>query len=83
MKEQHSLIEFKLAKSTSLKRNLQRQLPIYQEANETRTSVTVVISYTDTDTKKAQKILTELGLASIFRGSAVFGRDGGGALVRV
>ena len=81
MNKQHSLIEFKLAKSTSLKRNLQRQLPIYRETNETRTSVTVVLSYTDT--KKAQKILTELGLASIFRGSAVFGCDGGGALVRV
>jgi hypothetical protein len=59
-----SLIEFKLAKSTSLKRNLQRQLPIYEEANETRTSVTVIISYTDADEKKVNTVLTELGLAA-------------------
>lgn len=59
-----SLIEFKLAKSTSLRRNLQRQLPIYEEANKTRTSVTVIISYTASDEGRAQKILAELGLAS-------------------
>jgi hypothetical protein len=59
-----SLIEFKLAKSTSLKRNLQRQLTIYEEANETRTSVTVIISYTDADARKVQKILADLGLVT-------------------
>lgn len=59
-----SLIEFKLAKSTSLKRNLQRQLTIYEEANETRNSVTVIISYTDADARKVQKILADLGLVT-------------------
>jgi len=60
LNKQHSLIEFKLAKSTSPKRNLQRQLPIYQEANETRTSVTVIISYTDTETALAGSILQQV-----------------------
>jgi site-specific DNA recombinase len=40
-----SLIEFKLAKSTSLKRNLEKQVEIYEKANKTRTSVKVVVCY--------------------------------------
>jgi len=35
-----------------------------EEANRTRTSVTVIISYTASDERRAQKILAELGLAS-------------------
>src|SRR5207237_5261315 len=34
-----SLIEFKLASNTSLKRNLEKQVPIYQNANRTRKTV--------------------------------------------
>lgn len=57
-----SLIEFKLASNSSLKRNLQKQLPIYEAANRTRTSVKVIIFYTARDQQRVAKILKELKL---------------------
>jgi hypothetical protein len=41
-----SLIEFKLAKSSSLKTNLRNQVDVYERANKTKKSVAVVICYT-------------------------------------
>jgi hypothetical protein len=57
-----SLIEFKLASNTSLKRNLEKQLPIYEAANQTRTSVTVIICYKESHQIRVGKILRELKL---------------------
>lgn len=59
-----TLIEFKLAKSSSLKRNLAKQLEIYLEANKTPHGVKVIISYSDADRTRALKVLDELGLAN-------------------
>lgn len=60
-----SLIEFKLAKSSSLKRNLENQVAIYEKANGTRNSVKVIIScYTESDQTKVTKVLKELGLST-------------------
>ena len=44
-----SLIEFKLASNSQLKRNLQKQVEIYEAANQTSQSIKVVICYTDHD----------------------------------
>lgn len=57
-----SLIEFKLASNSKLKRNLEKQLPVYEAANETRTSVTVIICYTAADQAKVQRTLKALKL---------------------
>lgn len=57
-----SLIEFKLAGNTQLKRNLQNQVKVYEEANRTRTSVKVIVFYTAKDEARAKKILRELKL---------------------
>lgn len=57
-----SLIEFKLAKSSSLKRNMERQLEIYEAANRTNTSVFVVIAYTPAQVARAKAVMKELGL---------------------
>lgn len=57
-----SLIEFKLASSSSLKRNLEKQVSIYEAANNTRTSVKVIICYTAADQLKVQRVLKELKL---------------------
>jgi hypothetical protein len=57
-----SLIEFKLASNTQLKRNLERQLPIYEAANKTRTSVKVIVCYTEAEQMKVARILKELKL---------------------
>ena len=47
-----SLIEFKLASNTSLKRNLPKQVAVYEVANDTRTSVKVIICYTAADQRR-------------------------------
>jgi hypothetical protein len=55
-----SLIEFKLASNTRLKRNLEKQVAIYEKANQTATSVTVIICYTERDQAKVAAVLKEL-----------------------
>jgi hypothetical protein len=57
-----SLIEFKLASNSQLKRNLQNQVEIYERANQTAKSVTVIICYTEADQTKVANLLTELKL---------------------
>jgi hypothetical protein len=55
-----SLIEFKLANSSSLKRNLLKQVEIYETANRTRRSVKVVIVYIVADAKKVERVFREI-----------------------
>ena len=57
-----TLIEFKLAKSSSLQRNLTNQVEIYEKANMTNSSVTVIICYTAGDTVKTTRVMKALGL---------------------
>jgi hypothetical protein len=57
-----SLIEFKLASNTALKRNLEKQVAIYQAANQTRTAVKVIVIYTAAESDKVDRILRELKL---------------------
>jgi hypothetical protein len=59
-----SLIEFKLGSNSQLKRNLQKQVAIYEAANRTSQSVTVIVNYTAADERRVQRILRELGLAN-------------------
>jgi len=57
-----TLIEFKLAKSSSLERNLAKQVDAYEAANKTKQSVVVVISYTASEHARFQRIVKTLGL---------------------
>lgn len=61
-----ALIEFKLAKSSSLKRNLKNQVEVYEAANKTDKSVKVVIVYSEQDAEKVARTFAaideELGL---------------------
>ncbi len=59
-----SLIEFKLASNTSLKRNLKNQVEIYKKANRTDKAIRVIVSYSQQDELKVAKVLKELGLES-------------------
>lgn len=45
-----------------LKRNLEKQVPIYEAANRTRSSVKVVVYYAAQDEKRVRQILRELRL---------------------
>lgn len=55
-----TLIEFKLASNTQLKRNLQHQVEIYEKANGTRSAVKVIVFYTRQEEAKVAKILRDL-----------------------
>jgi hypothetical protein len=57
-----SLIEFKLASNSSLKRNLEKQVAIYEAANRTHTSVKVIVCYTAAEQAKVARILKLLKL---------------------
>jgi hypothetical protein len=59
-----SLIEFKLGSNSQLKRNLEKQVAIYEKANRTWPSVKVIVYYTAKDEQRVKKILKELNLAS-------------------
>lgn len=55
-----TLIEFKLASNSQLKRNLQNQVEIYEDANATRSSIKVIVVYTQQEAVKVAKILSDL-----------------------
>lgn len=57
-----SLIEFKLASNSQLKRNIQKQVEIYKSANRTPDAVKVIICYTASEVGKVARILRELKL---------------------
>lgn len=57
-----ALIEFKLAKSSSLERNMERQVAVYEKANKSNSSVFVVIGYTKSELTKAARVMKSLGL---------------------
>ncbi len=59
-----SLIEFKLASNASLKRNLRNQVDIYERANGTRSSVKVIVCYTEAHQRRVSLILEELGIGA-------------------
>ncbi|MEZ5220341.1 MAG: hypothetical protein R2743_02530 [Ilumatobacteraceae bacterium] len=57
-----SLIEFKLASNSQLRRNLERQVAIYEAANGTRKSVKVIVAYTAGELAKVSRTLKALKL---------------------
>ena len=58
-----SLIEFKLARNTSLRRNLAHQVEIYEAANRTSQSVKAIICYTREEQARVGRVLRELRLS--------------------
>lgn len=57
-----SLVEFKLATNTGLRRNLENQVKIYQLANDTPKSIKVILYFSDSEFENVSKILRELKL---------------------
>ena len=57
-----SLVEFKLARNSKLKRNLERQVAVYKQANKTQSAIVVIICYYEREQKKVERILNELGM---------------------
>lgn len=57
-----SLVEFKLASNSSLKRNLQNQTKIYEKANNTNKCIKVILFFTKRELSQITSILKELKL---------------------
>lgn len=57
-----AVVEFKLAKNTKIRQNLQNQVNIYKNANKTEFGLTVIVYYTEPEQRKLNKILNELEL---------------------
>jgi len=58
-----TIVEFKLASNSQLKRNLEKQVEIYKKASNAKKSIHVIIFFTEVEEKKVIKILNELGIA--------------------
>jgi hypothetical protein len=59
-----TLVEFKLASNSQLKRNLQNQTRVYEKASGAARSIKVIFYFTDAQLNRVQKILRELDLTS-------------------
>lgn len=57
-----TIIETKLAKNTSLEKNLLNQLNIYKEANNTINGVYVILYFNNSELKKVERILKGLNM---------------------
>lgn len=57
-----TLIEIKLASNSQLRRNLERQVEVYEKANGTRKSVKMIVCYTAEEQAKVASILRDLKL---------------------
>ncbi len=55
-----SLVEFKLTRT--LKKNLEKQIEVYKDANNTDKAIKVILFFTDEEEKKTISILNDLGL---------------------
>lgn len=56
-----TIVEFKLAKSSSLQRNLENQTDIYKAASKSSSDISVVLCYTKAEIQKVNRILKLIG----------------------
>lgn len=59
-----SLVEFKLASNPQLKRNLDKQVGIYEKASDTKKSLKVICYFSEKELDRVIDILNDLGLKS-------------------
>ncbi len=57
-----TLVEFKLASNSKLKQNIAKQLEVYEEANQTKKAIKVILYFNETELNKTKKVLKELNL---------------------
>lgn len=57
-----TIVEFKLASNTQLRRNLERQVPIYQKASDAQGALKVIVFFTEQELSRLNKILSDLDL---------------------
>lgn len=59
-----TIVEFKLASSSSLKQNLLNQTEIYKKASKSINDIKVILCYTQSEISKVQRILTNINQAN-------------------
>jgi FMN phosphatase YigB (HAD superfamily) len=57
-----TLLEFKLASNSQLRRNLQHQAEIYKAASDADRAIKVIVFFTDSERERVQSLLRDLGL---------------------
>lgn len=57
-----TLVEFKLASNSKLKKNLENQVEVYKIANRTEIAIKVIMCFSESEQAKVSRILNELGL---------------------
>ena len=62
-----TLVEFKLAKNTHLKSNLEKQTKIYEKASDAGRSIKVIFYFTNQELDRVNRILRELGVCAAER----------------
>ena len=60
--ENSTVVEFKLASNSNLRKNLANQLEIYQDANNTKFGIKVIMFFTTEELNKVKKILRDLNI---------------------
>jgi hypothetical protein len=58
-----TLVEFKLASNSKLKKNLENQVEVYKAANKTKKAIKVIMCFSEAEIAKVAGVLDELGLA--------------------
>lgn len=58
-----TMVEFKLAKNTQLKRNLTNQLEIYKRASDAEAGFKVIVYFTEAELVRVEGVLSELGMS--------------------
>lgn len=59
-KKNASLVEFKLASNSSLRRNLEKQVKVYAAASQTEKAIKVVMCFSEAELEKVTKVLRDL-----------------------
>ncbi|MER2169190.1 MAG: hypothetical protein ABS938_01005 [Psychrobacillus psychrodurans] len=60
-----TIIEFKLASNSKLKKNLEKQVEVYMQANQTTKHFKAIVFFTQQEEDKVRKILNELSLHDV------------------
>lgn len=55
-----TLVEFKLASNSNLKRQLKNQTPIYEKAHDTKRSIKAILYFSERELTKVRRILSQL-----------------------
>ncbi|MEJ1126396.1 hypothetical protein V9L20_02395 [Variovorax sp. CCNWLW225] len=61
-KKNASLVEFKLASNSSLRRNLEKQVEVYAKASQTTKAIKVILYFSEAELEKVMNALRELKL---------------------